>query len=368
MKKSLIALAVLTAAGAASAQSSVTLFGVVDATVRSARGAGNGQVTSLTTSGQSTSRIGFRGTEDLGGGMSASFWLEGGLGNDDGTAGGAIAAQNQARTVAPFSGMNFNRRSTVSLAGGWGELRLGRDYVPSFWNLAVFDPFGAVGVGAANNLTEALALPLASTAGLTAATAARASNTIGYLLPGSLGGFYGQFMYALGENASNVGATKDDGRHVGLRVGFASGPFNVAVGYGRTKLAAQDDYRTLNVGGQWSFGMLKLVGQINREATGLGVANAENRSWLLGVLVPVGAGLIRASYIRAKIDTAGVDPSGAQIAVGYVHDLSKRTAIYTTYARTTNKDGGQAFFQSGRAATTVNGSSSGLDVGIRHNF
>jgi predicted porin len=367
MKKSLIALAVLAAAGAASAQSSVTLFGVVDATVRVARGEGNGRVTSLTNSGYNSSRLGFRGADDLGGGMSAGFWLEGAIGNDDGTAGGSIAAGNQARTVVANTGLNFNRRSTVSLAGGWGELRLGRDYVPSFWNLTTFDPFGTNGVGASNNLTQALALPLASTAGGIAGTAARASNSIGYFLPGNLGGFYGQFMYALGENPSNAaGGTKNDGRHIGARVGFASGPFNVALGLGRTKLVAFDDYETINLGGEWNFGVAKLMAQLNRESTG--IPDQENRSWLLGVVAPVGAGEVKASLVRAKIDQAGADPRGTQLAIGYVHNLSKRTAVYTTYARTKNKNGGQAFFQSGRAATTVNGTSQGLDLGIRHSF
>jgi len=371
MKKSLIALAVLAAAGTASAQSSVTLFGVVDATIRIAKGDGNGRVNSLTNSGYNSSRLGFRGTEDLGGGMSASFWLEGGLGNDDGTAGGSIAGGNQARTVAAFTGLNFNRRSTVSLAGGWGEVRLGRDYVPSFWNLTIFDPFGTNGVGAANQLTQGLGLPLGSSAGVIAGTTVRASNSIGYFLPGNLGGFYGQLMYAMGENASNVAAPadKNDGNHLGLRVGFANGPFDVALGYGRTKLVAFDDYRTLNLGGSWNFGMAKLMAQYNQEEAGAGVANAKNKSWLLGVSVPVGAGEIKASYVRAKIDTAvGIDPTGKQYAIGYVHNLSKRTALYATYAHTATGDGGQAFFASGRAATDLNGSSSGFDFGVRHSF
>ena len=85
MKKSLIALAVMAAAGAASAQSSVTLFGIVDANYNYVKGDGNGHVSRLTDSGYNSSRLGFRGTEDLGGGMSASFWLEAGLNNDNGT-------------------------------------------------------------------------------------------------------------------------------------------------------------------------------------------------------------------------------------------------------------------------------------------
>src|SRR3954470_15114994 len=114
MKKSLIALAVLAAAGAASAQSSVTLFGIVDATVQhvSNSGPGGGSVTRLHNSGESSSRLGFRGTEDLGGGMSGSFWLEAGLNNDDGT--GQTLSTNNQSTLAPGSAL-------VTAGGGAGE-------------------------------------------------------------------------------------------------------------------------------------------------------------------------------------------------------------------------------------------------------
>jgi len=113
MKKSLVALAVLAASGAAMAQSSVTLFGIVDAAYTSGSGSVSDK-TQLTNSGYNSSRLGFRGVEDLGGGMKASFHIEGALANDNGNA----------------SGLTFQRRSTVSLQGGMGEIRLGRDYTP----------------------------------------------------------------------------------------------------------------------------------------------------------------------------------------------------------------------------------------------
>jgi len=96
MKKSLIALAVLATAGVASAQSSVTLFGIVDATLQVGNGSGVGSSdkTQLGNSGYHGSRLGFRGTEDLGGGMSASFWLEAGVNNDSGS-GQATNLSNQ---------------------------------------------------------------------------------------------------------------------------------------------------------------------------------------------------------------------------------------------------------------------------------
>ena len=117
MKKSLVALAVLAASGAAMAQSSVTLFGIVDA----GYAVGNGSIsdkTSLRNSGYNSSRLGFRGVEDLGGGMKAGFHLEAGVNNDDGT-GSASSAVNQAQTAANVGtqGLTFNRRSVVTLSG-----------------------------------------------------------------------------------------------------------------------------------------------------------------------------------------------------------------------------------------------------------
>jgi predicted porin len=214
MKKSLIALAVLATAGVASAQSSVTLFGIVDATLQHVTNSGGTKVTRLTNSGYNSSRLGFRGVEDLGGGMSASFWLEAGMNNDDGS-GDPTNLNNQASgtgaAVAGRQGLTFNRRSTVSLAGGWGEVRLGRDYTPQFWNLTVFDPFGTNGVGTTQALNSII----------TGVTAVRASNSIGYFAPGKLGGFYGQPALSR-ENVSGYGRRRH--RQRPARNGFANGP------------------------------------------------------------------------------------------------------------------------------------------------
>src|SRR5438105_13924062 len=161
MKKSLLALAVLGAfAGAASAQSSVTLFGVVDVNVKSVKNADT-TTRQVGTDGLASSRLGFRGIEDLGGGLQAGFWIEGAMTPDDGTAGG----------------QQWRRRSTVSLLGGFGEVRLGRDYTPTFWNLTIFDPFGTNGVGSYLNLfaSGGVGTPVLSGA----QTLVRASNTIG---------------------------------------------------------------------------------------------------------------------------------------------------------------------------------------------
>ena len=352
MKKSLIALAVLAAAGAASAQSSVTLFGIVDAVVTVGRGTVADR-TQLTDSGYNSSRLGFRGTEDLGGGMSASFWLEAGLNNDNGE-GDPTNVNNQASGTGAASagrqGLTFNRRSTVSLAGGWGELRLGRDYTPQFWNLTVFDPFGTNGVGTTQTLNSII----------TGSTAVRASNSIGYFIPGNLGGFYGQVQYYMGENVQNGAATEDDGNGIGLRIGFANGPFNVAFATSRTEYAA-GDVRQSNIGGQWDFGIAKAMAHYSRDENGA----IDGKGWLIGGLFPVGAGEIRASYSRYETDAAG-QPESKKLALGYVHNLSKRTAVYTTWARVRNSGGAAQAL--GGSTTGVNASSSGFDLGVRHSF
>jgi predicted porin len=360
MKKSLIALAALAAASVASAQSSVTLFGVLDASYT--HGSADNSKSQITDSGYNSSRLGFRGTEDLGGGMSASFWLEAGLNNDNGT-GDATSTNNQASgtttATAGTQGLTFNRRSTVSLAGGWGELRLGRDYTPQFWNHTIFDPFGTNGVG--------------TTATLVAATDAadpvstRASNSVGYFLPGNLGGFYGQAMVYLGENVQDGSAAEDDGRGAAVRGGFAAGPFNVAAAYAKTNFAV-GDITNWNLGGQWDFGVAKLMGIYNEYKLDLVAGDRKIKGWLVGASIPVGAGEIRGSYSTSEIDDAA-DTGVTKYALGYVHNLSKRTAVYATYAHVSN-DGlarvalGGATFN----ATTFGNSSNGYDIGIRHSF
>ncbi|HSW20217.1 MAG TPA: porin [Ramlibacter sp.] len=358
MKKTLVTLAVMAACGAASAQSSVTLFGIVDTAVTIGRG-NVSDFTGLTTSGYNASRLGFRGVEDLGGGLQASFWLEAAVNADTGAgsntntnnlasgqpAAGAVAAGSQ--------GLTFSRRSTASLAGGFGEVRLGRDNTPFFWNHTVFDPFGSNGVGIAMSYT-----------GYGAAygpNAARASNSVAYFLPRSLGGLYGQAQYFLGEQPS--GANEDDGNGYGLRLGYAAGPFDVAVAYGNTELAA-GDRSTWNVGGSWDVGVAKLLGYYTSVSNGA-AGVADTKGWLIGATAPVGVGQIRASYSQTELD-GGAKPRARKLALGYVHNLSKRTAIYTTIARVRN-DGGAAIAIGG-SSVSANNNSTGFDLGVRHSF
>jgi predicted porin len=353
MKLRNLALACLAMAGAAAqAQSSVTLFGLVDLSYGHYSGQGNGSRSVLGSDAYQSSRLGFRGVEDLGGGLKAGFWLESSIIPDTG-AGGTTNTNNQSSGGAGGGGLTFGRRSTVSLMGNWGELRLGRDYVPGFHNLSTFSPFGTNGVGSSGFLFY----PVQSAARI---TNVRASNSIGYFLP-KLGGFHGQAMYALGENASNAGATAKDGRVLGVRLGYGAGPWNVAVATTRTRISALGDLRQTNAGASYDAGFAKPMLLWNENRVGA----TRTRSVMAGATVPVGAnGQVRISY--ATVDTTGVANDANHWAVGYVHNLSRRTALYATYGRIDN-DGGTNYHV-GQATTVVGGTSSGWTMGVRHSF
>ncbi len=354
MKKSLIAMAVLAASGAAMAQSSVTLFGVVDAAVSYGSG-DNGNKTSLTSGGLSSSRIGFRGVEDLGGGLKAGFHLEAGLNADDGSF--STTSTNNQGASAGSGGLTFNRRSTVSLIGNFGEVRLGRDYTPQYLSQIAFDPFGTVGVGQLVQADKEITLA--------GPTAQRASNSVAYHAP-KMGGFYGTAMYHMGENLSTPSATKKDGNGLGFRAGFAQGPFDVAVAYTETKFSAAGNIKSFNLGGSYDLGMAKLMALYSQDKNSL-AGKADGEGFLIGGLIPVGAGQVRLAYSTYKHDVAGTDPKVEKYALGYVHNLSKRTALYATYAHLRNDNSLTNFALRG-AAGKAGENSNGYDFGIRHSF
>jgi predicted porin len=307
--------------------------------------------TRMTTGGHLPSRIGFRGVEDLGGGLSASFWLEAGILTDSG-AGLGTNTNNQASGETGSSGMTFNRRSTLSLSGGFGEIRMGRDFTPQSLNGAVFDPFLQAGVGGGQPVYGYITGP----------TKYRASNSIAYLTPRNLGGFYAHAMHYLGENSQDGAATQKDGTGTGLRAGYVSGPLEASVAVSGTKYAAGNVQQN-NVGGSWDFGFVKVMGLIESDKNGLTKA----RGLQIGGKFPISTGEVRLAYSRYTIAAPGkADQPTDKLALGYVHNLSKRTSLYGTVAHLTNK-GGASFALNG-AKTAPNGSSTGLDLGLITRF
>ncbi len=352
MKRSLLAAAALVAvAGAAQAQSSVTIGGILDVAARSVKNPA-GTLYSLSPDAHQTSRFIVRGVEDLGGGLRASFWLESALSIDSGGAssGGAPGAAG--------GGLTWQRRSTVSLSGGFGELRLGRDYTSTFWTHVLFDPFNVAGVASQLNLLSSS--KMTTPANSLGTTLLRSNNMIGYFLPGGLGGLYGQVNVAAGEGAQG-------NKYVGGRIGYAAGPANIAFAYGVTEKTGLmiDDLTAWNVGASYDLGVIKLMGQYHSYK----YSNRELKNAMIGGIVPLGASSVKFSYARS-----GDYRSADQIGLGYQYDLSKRTALFTHYSRVKNKAGadftasgsGPAIAAAGANATGF--TSTGYEFGVRHSF
>jgi predicted porin len=339
MKKLLTALAVAGLAGSACAQSSVTLFGVLDIGIARVDGSGVSR-TGLSTGGANISRLGFRGVEDLGGGLRAGFWLEAGLDVDTGLGKGANGA------------MAFNRRSTASLSGDFGELRLGRDDAATFLNTLIFDPFLTNGVGG-NNAFIMLGAPI------------QQSNAISYLTPPSLGGFYGQLQVAPGEQASNA-PNRREGEYEGVRAGYRSGALNAAAAAGRLHGATSDaELKIANAGVSWDFGFARPSLLWAREER----AAARITAIELGVTAPIGPGELRAQ--ASRYDRADSNADWTKFAIGYGYNLSKRTQLYATVAHLHNSDGAQrSIGVQGLPATGTSpgGISNGYEMGVRHAF
>ena len=341
--KKFATLAVLAAASVgAYAQSSVTLFGVLDANARYVKN-GDLKIKSLGSGGINTSRLGVRGTEDLGDGLKAGFWLETGLNVDSGT-------QSDATRF-------WNRRATVSLMGNFGEVRLGRDFTPTYLGYSEYDPFGDNGVAASSKFDSSL--------GTARDTGTRADNQITYLTPGNLGGFYGRASVAAGEGTAGK-------KYYGARAGWAAGPIDVSAAYGQTEVApvaGDDKFKTFDVGASYDFGVVKAMGYYTQSK----FVNQKIATYSLGAVVPLGVGQIKAVYTHANASgttAAGVnvDANDAdQVALGYIYNLSKRTALYTTAAYVKNK-GNATFAVASAPAMTPGAKSTGLEFGMRHAF
>jgi predicted porin len=342
MKKSLVALAVLGAiSGAASAQTAVNIYGLLDAGIVTERGAAAGNTTKLSSGVQNGSRLGFRGTEDLGGGLAAKFALEAGFGIDDGRSG--------------QSGRLFGRQAFVGLGNGWGNVTLGRQYTPYYLALDQIDPFHSGLAGNAQNLFP---------------TVQRMDNTIKYSTPEWIG-FIAELAYGFGEVAGDTSAS----RQVGVAVGYTNGPLLVKLTHHRANgpqpadferpasgVVLDDRAKRSLIGGRWDFGVAAAHLAFGSNKGGL--RSSDNRLWLIGATVPLGASTFLASYIRNN-DRTALDQDANQWALGYTFAMSKRTNFYTSYGHISNDNG--ATYTVGSAIENGSGDKA-FNIGIRHQF
>lgn len=315
---STIALAALAACiGSAAAQSnSVTLYGRVDLSLRQQADA----VKDREVANGSTSRIGVRGIEDLGGGLAAFFDIQHRFNADNGTVAG---------------GTNFwEGRSIVGLQGSFGRTFLGR-YESSVYELVELpaDPWGADTV--ASNATI-IRGRIANN---------RISNSINYRWSG--GGI--AFGAQVAEAADNVLAGVGDKRPYNVAVAYSGGPIYVAIGY-ENPPDADDNW--LGVSGSYNIGFAKFGVFFGN---GRNALDQKHQSWLLAATAPVGAGEFRVSYGQLKNKTLGIK-ADKQLGLGYHYALSKRTTVYAD------------FVSERRDALPANFEKNGYDVGIKHNF
>ncbi len=318
------------------AQSSVTLYGVMDANLRHVTTGSNSQ-TRVEPDGIQGSRFGFRGEEALGGDLKAAFTLESAVKPDTGVAGSSTSL--------------FSRRSTVSLvSSGWGELRLGRDATPSWNNVIAYDHFGT-GLGSLTKLLVPAAVNTSEVFGR------RIDNAVSYYLPANLGGLTGQLQWAPGEGAAS-------GKTHGVRLAYRAGAFNTSVAHTAIQVAG-GQWKQANLGGSYDLGTVKLLGQYVATQSTVSVGTKE-KVWELGATMPVGAaGTLKLGYAKASGYAQATKPT-----VGYVQELSKRTAVYTTYTQIKN-DNSTARYAVESAPTATAGlkqKSTGYEVGIRHTF
>lgn len=342
MKKALIALAVLgLTGGAAVAQSSVTLFGIIDADMKYVK-TGDLKMKKLDSSGLNTSRFGVRGTEDLGGGLKAGFWLESEVGVDKGDTGSQAAF--------------WGRRSTVSLMGDFGEIRLGRYKTATKLHIEDFDPYAATGLGDVTAVFK-------NVLGSGATTFSRADNMLSYETPKNLGGFYGAADVAAGEGV-------DSNKMQDVRVGYKDGPIHVSAAFSST--GNNTKYKVQSVAGSYDFGSSYGGFKPALMYTTTKFGPKEIKALTAALTWNLGQGRVQTSYTDSKANTAAETTAGVGdsklFAIGYIYDVSKRTALYTTFAQIDNK-GGAKYTVSGSPAAIAGGlKSSGFDVGIRHSF
>ncbi|WP_159916998.1 porin [Pantoea sp. 18069] len=352
-KISALALLALGATMPAMAQSSVTVYGILDAAVRTQSGltagyAGTPENTTVVNSGVGpTSRWGLRGQEDLGGGLKATFNLESTLGVDSGTSGSA----------AGF----FDRAAVLGLAGNWGAVTAGRQNTLVADSVVVSDPIGMRFAGLNPNIqvTGLTGHRLGIEYGATNNSGAsnRVNNSIKY--SGTFGGLTARAMYSFGESA--VSSTRQDSRGLGLN--YAVGDLALTSAYTQFHDANGLELDAATIGGSWKTGNLRLMlnygrnqgdtsttTQTTNKVLSFGANYAFNSQWSLN-----------GGYYKVDRERTGLNKDGFTRLIGFVdYSLSRRTKLYLEMDTTKWKGNYQGAGNKQRA--------SGVSVGVTHSF
>jgi predicted porin len=320
------------------AQSNVQVFGILD-TYLDHSTAGSAGATRFQSGGVSGSRLGFRGSEDLGSGNRAVFLLESGINVDDGSSG--------------QGGLLFGRQAWVGLASAAGELTLGRHYSPYFFTLVTYGLGGGMGWGNASNY-------------FTDNSVLRVNNSISYASP-SISGFKLRALYGLGENTNLPGGSSVGSiGSASLQYDYRKLSANLAMETRKT--TAQNTDRFYAAGISYDFGRAKVgvLAQARRDD----IDAAANHAVEISLLVPVGFGSVLLDVGRFRnLGVANAD--AASLSVRYDHNLSKRTMLYTGAAWIRNEANAKFGINgnTGAALAVAAGRDPrSLIAGVRHTF
>ena len=343
MKKSFMALACASAfAVTANAQSTLTTYGIVDMGLVAESGGTAGSIDKITSGAQSGTRLGFKGTEDLGNNMKALFVLETGIAADQGGFG-----YNPDFT----KNLAFARQGFVGLQSDVGTLTLGRQYTPFFLTLnGVADPFASGLAGNAQNLIPHSGI--------------RMNNAVKYVTP-IFSGISAEVAYGLGESAGNDRA----GRNVGGSIGYSDGLLNIRLAHHRgndpVATTTLRDTSTM-LAANYNFQIAKVFAAYSDNDQQNGVSPiGKSRDFLVGVTVPFGKHNFIASYIN-KDGRSASNLDASQFGLGYTYALSKRTNLYAAWATIDNKRGGLQY-KVGNNSESGSGDKA-FNLGVRHTF
>lgn len=332
----LSAIVPLIAAGPLSvvAQSNVTLYGIVDAAaaIEKTGAPGSSRRLVLNSGNQSSSRLGFRGAEDLGDGFKAIFVLEAGIGLDTGSSDAAF----------------FGRRAIVGLEGGLGTLTLGREYSPIAAVAGAADILGQGFFGtnlsafATNRLTR------------------RLSNSINYKTP-SFGGVKASFAVSAAEQSA-------PGRVIGAALEYTAEPLYLGAGYHAVRRLGSADDKEYALGAGYNFGAFDV--KANYLVADQAQPGNKFEQFNVGASVMVSTGRLYANVQQNKLQTGA---KGMAYAVAYAYPLSKRTHLYATYAGLRNNASGVFGLSSASTSVAPPASAPGSDpsvlaLGVRHSF
>lgn len=331
MKKSLIALAVLAASGASFAQSSVTIYGLVDAAY--AHDSGNNGYASnnrIISGGVDTSRFGFKGSEDLGGGLKANFKLENGFNVDTGAAGTA--------------GLSFNRYAYVGFSGGFGEVKIGKTGTAYDDVDGASDPVFAAGALSPMNIVF-LSNNLYNW---------NAPNSIYYATP-SFSGFSGAVSYSLDENKTAQKVSS-------FNVKYEGGPLALSLGYQAEDpvgglLAGQSSMKFTRLNAAYDLKVVKLLAAYGKVTNVANVSGADAKEWLVGADYPVSSALtVSGGYARSVLTSSAPEITNSVFSLGAKYALSARTYVYTGFEADKSE------------STTVDNTHNRFAAGIHHTF